>query len=112
MNEQLSITHCHTLYCRFFGDIRPYLLVQTVSCIAIPLMAILLPPMYTHSTYWLWAAGFYPLAMLQETADRLIYAATFHTVSGHTLKHLSAAMVPLILTVMLAKRRPLHAKSA
>jgi len=20
-------------------------------------MAILLPPMYTHSTYWLWAAG-------------------------------------------------------
>lgn len=48
--------------------------------------------------------GFYPLAMLQETADRLIYAATFHTVSGHTLKHLSAAMVPLILTVMLAKR--------
>ncbi|CAL5214360.1 unnamed protein product [Lathyrus oleraceus] len=101
-----------SVYWRFFGDIRPYLLVQTVSCIAIPLMAILLPPMYTHSTYWLWAAGFYPLAMLQETADRLIYAATFHTVSGHTLKHLSAAMVPLILTVMLAKRRPLHAKSA
>ncbi|KAL5053540.1 hypothetical protein RYX36_034222 [Vicia faba] len=101
-----------SVYWRFFGDIRPYLLVQTVSCIAIPLMAILLPPMYTHSMYWLLAAGFYPLAMLQETADRLIYAATFHTVSGHTLKHLSAAMVPLILTVMLAKRRPLHAKSA
>ncbi|PNY10115.1 hypothetical protein L195_g006684 [Trifolium pratense] len=97
---------------RFFGDIRPYLLVQTVSCIAIPLMAFLLPPMYTHSTYWLWAAGFYPLAMLQETADRLIYTATFHTVSGHTLKHLSAGMVPLILTIMLAKRRLLHAKSA
>ncbi|GAU35935.1 hypothetical protein TSUD_69680 [Trifolium subterraneum] len=93
---------------RFFGDIRPYLLVQTVSCIAIPLMAFFLPPMYTHSTYWLWAAGFYPLAMLQETADRLIYTATFHTVSGHTLKHLSAGMVPLILTIMLAKRRLLH----
>ncbi|XP_004504135.1 uncharacterized protein [Cicer arietinum] len=106
-----------SVYWRLFGDIRPYLLVQTVSCMAIPLMALLLPPMYTHSTYWLWAAGFYPLAMLQETADRLIYAATFHTVSGHTLKHLSAAMVPLILTVMLAKRsvyleRLAHAKSA
>jgi len=46
--------------------------------------------------------------MMQETADRLIYAATFHTVSGHTLKHLSAGMVPLILTIMLAKRRLLH----
>lgn len=42
--------------------------------------------------------------MLQETADRLIYAGTFHMVSGHTLKHLTAAMVPVILTVMLAKR--------
>ncbi|KEH20750.1 uncharacterized protein [Medicago truncatula] len=100
-----------SVYWRFFGDIRPYLLVQTVSCIAVPLMALLLPPMYTHSTYWLWAAGFYPLAMMQETADRLIYAVTFHTVSGHALKHLSAGMVPLILTIMLAKRRLLHAKS-
>lgn len=42
--------------------------------------------------------------MLQESTDRLIYACTFHMVSGHTLKHLSAAMVPAILTVMLAKR--------
>lgn len=42
---------------RFFDDLRPYALVQFVPCIAIPIMAILLPPMYTHSTYWLWAAG-------------------------------------------------------
>lgn len=49
-------------------------------------------------------AGFYVLAMLQEAADRVIYLLTFHIVSGHTLKHLSAAMVPIILTVMLAKR--------
>jgi hypothetical protein len=44
-------------FCRFFDDLRPYALVQFLPCIAIPLMAILLPPMYTHSTYWLWAAG-------------------------------------------------------
>ncbi|KAL9329635.1 hypothetical protein ACSQ67_004638 [Phaseolus vulgaris] len=67
-------------------------------------MATFLPPMYTHSTYWLWASGFYLLAMLQEGADRVMYASTFHIVSGHTLKHLSAAMVPVILTLMLAKR--------
>nr|KYP36485.1 hypothetical protein KK1_042403 [Cajanus cajan] len=88
----------------FFGDIRLYLLAQGASCIAIPLMAALLPPMYTHSTYWLWASGFYLLALLQEAADKAIYMLTFHIVSGHTLKHLSAAMVPVILTVMLAKR--------
>ncbi|KOM30765.1 hypothetical protein LR48_Vigan01g032000 [Vigna angularis] len=88
----------------FFGDIRLYVLAQSAACIAVPLMATLLPPMYTHSPYWLWASGFYLLAMLQETTDRVIYAFTFHTVSGHTLKHLSAAMVPVILTLMLAKR--------
>ncbi|KAE9610327.1 hypothetical protein Lalb_Chr07g0185451 [Lupinus albus] len=79
-------------------------------------MALLLPPVYTQSNYWLWASAFYPLAMLQETADKVIYACTFHTVSGHTLKHLSAAMVPVLLTIMLAKRsvdsgKLLHAKS-
>ncbi|KAJ8769153.1 hypothetical protein K2173_000928 [Erythroxylum novogranatense] len=39
----------------FFDSLRPYVLVQFVPCIAIPLRQ--LPPMYTHSTYWLWATG-------------------------------------------------------
>ncbi|KAH8520706.1 hypothetical protein H0E87_001947 [Populus deltoides] len=91
-------------YWRFFDDLRPYALVQFVPCIAIPLMAILLPPMYTHSLYWLWAAGFYLLAKVEEAADKPIYKWTHHIVSGHTLKHLCAAMVPVFLTLMLAKR--------
>ncbi|KAL0422283.1 UNVERIFIED_CONTAM: hypothetical protein Slati_3251200 [Sesamum latifolium] len=92
------------LYWRFFDDLRPYALVQFVPCIAIPVMAILLPPMYTHSTYWLWAAGFYLLAKIEEAVDKPIYSLTHHIVSGHTLKHLCAAMVPVFLTLMLAKR--------
>ncbi|KAI5384741.1 hypothetical protein KIW84_071661 [Lathyrus oleraceus] len=60
--KQPSIMHCHAFYCRLIGDVRPYLLVQTVSCIVIPLVAILLLPMYTHSTYWLWDAGLKPLS--------------------------------------------------
>lgn len=92
------------VYWRFFDDLRPYALIQFVPCIAIPLMAILLPPMYTHSTYWLWAAGFYLLAKVLEATDDVIYEWTHHIVSGHTLKHLFAAMVPVFLTLMLAKR--------
>ncbi|KAH0988684.1 hypothetical protein GBA52_000167 [Prunus armeniaca] len=88
----------------FFDDLRPYAMVQFLPCIAIPVMAILLPPMYTHSTYWLWAAGFYLLAKVEEAADKVIYDWTHHIVSGHTLKHLCAAMVPVFLTLMLAKR--------
>lgn len=92
------------LYWRFFDDLRPYGLVQFVPCIAIPVMAVLLPPMYTHSTYWLWAAGFYLIAKVEEAADKPIYSWTHHIVSGHTIKHLCAAMVPIFLTLMLAKR--------
>ncbi|XP_073029136.1 uncharacterized protein [Primulina eburnea] len=92
------------LYWRFFDDLRPYAVVQFVPCIAIPLMAILMPPMYTHSTYWLGAAVFYLLAKIEEAADKPIYNLTHHIVSGHTLKHLCAAMVPVFLTLMLAKR--------
>ncbi|XP_050209789.1 uncharacterized protein LOC126660367 [Mercurialis annua] len=91
-------------YWRFFDDLRPYAVVQFVPCIAIPLMAILLPPMYTHSSFWLWAAGFYLLAKVEEAADKPIYRWTHHVVSGHTVKHLCAAMVPVFLTLMLAKR--------
>lgn len=39
-----------------------------------------------------------------EATDEVIYKWTHHIVSGHTLKHLSAAMVPVFLTFMLAKR--------
>lgn len=91
-------------YWRFYDDLRPYALVQFVPCIAIPAMAILLPPMYTHSSYWLWAAGFYLLAKVEEAADDPIYKWTHQIVSGHTIKHLFAAMVPVFLTLMLAKR--------
>ncbi|XP_078434931.1 senescence associated gene 18 [Wolffia australiana] len=92
------------LYWRLFDDLRPYALVQFAPCVGIPLMAILMPPMYTHSSYWLWAAGFYLLAKVIEAEDKVVYEWTAHVVSGHTLKHLSAAMVPVFLTLMLAKR--------
>ncbi|XP_039132875.1 uncharacterized protein LOC120269956 [Dioscorea cayenensis subsp. rotundata] len=92
------------LYWRFFDDLRLYAAVQFVPCIIIPLMAIILPPMYSHSSYWLWAAGFYLLAKVEEAADKPIYKWMHHSVSGHTLKHLCAAMVPVFLTLMLAKR--------
>ncbi|XAR55276.1 hypothetical protein NMG60_11035307 [Bertholletia excelsa] len=92
------------LYWRFFDDLRPYALVQFVPCIAIPVMAILLPPMYTHSTYWLWSAGLYLLAKVVEAADKPIYRGTLHVVGGHTLKHLFSAMVPVFLALMLEKR--------
>lgn len=44
------------------------------------------------------------MAKVEEAEDEQIYKLTHHIVSGHTLKHLCAAMVPVFLTLMLAKR--------
>jgi len=91
-------------YWRLFNDLRIYALVQFVPCFAIPAMAILLPPKYSHSHYWLWAAAWYLLAKIQEAYDMKFYRWTHFTVSGHTLKHLSAAMVPVVTIFMLYQR--------
>eukprot|EP00249_Psilotum_nudum_P016152 c25681_g1_i2 orf=379-1281(-) len=91
-------------YWRFADDLRPYALVQFVPCVAIPIMTIALPPRYTHSIYWLWAAGWYLLAKIEESMDKKIYRWSHYIISGHTLKHLCAAMVPVFITVMLLRR--------
>jgi hypothetical protein len=67
-------------------------------------MAILLPPKYSHSSYWLWAAGWYLLAKIEEAYDMKFYRWTHFVVSGHTLKHLCAAMVPVMTIIMLSCR--------
>ncbi|XP_048527262.1 disease resistance protein SUMM2-like [Triticum urartu] len=64
---------------------------------------------FESTSYWLWAAGFYVLARVEEVADKPIYTWTLHIVSGHTLGHLCAAMVPLCFILMLVKRtRPIQ----
>ncbi|KAL0800810.1 hypothetical protein Bca101_055985 [Brassica carinata] len=41
---------------------------------------------------------------VEEAADKPIYSWTHHILSGHSIKHVCAAMVPVFLTLMLAKR--------
>ncbi|CAM6086743.1 unnamed protein product [Calypogeia fissa] len=91
-------------YWRFANDLRLYALVQFVPCIAVPAMTIALPPRYSHSVYWLWAAGFYLIAKVEEALDMKIYRWTKLWVSGHTLKHLCSALVPVFIIIMLYKR--------
>ncbi|RAL44950.1 hypothetical protein DM860_003709 [Cuscuta australis] len=91
-------------YWRYTGDLRPYAAVETIPAIVVVLMAILIPPKYTHSTYWLWAAGCFQMARIHEIADRPTYFLTGYTVSGHTLKHAFIAVLATILTLMLALR--------
>lgn len=85
------------------GDLRLYAAVQVCSALAL-LLALLLPPRYTRSSDLAVVVGFYVLAKLLETFDRAIFHALGDRVSGHTLKHLAAAMAGYWILRMLAKR--------
>jgi hypothetical protein len=73
------------------GDLRFYLFVQFFPALAISMMIALLPPRYTRTNDLLLAFIFYMLAKLFELLDKQIYSLG-GIVSGHTLKHLTAAL--------------------
>ena len=73
------------------GDLRLYIIVQYLPMILIPLILLFFPSRFSHA-HLLWIVlGAYGLAKLFEMADRQVFSL-FHVVSGHTLKHLVAAL--------------------
>ena len=86
------------------GDLRIYAGIQIYSALAL-LLALLLPPKYTRSYDFAIVFGFYVIAKIFETADRLIFSVG-HIVSGHTLKHLAAAAAGYWILRMLQLREP------
>ena len=88
------------------GDLRLYGLVQYYPMAAIPLALLLFPPRYSHGGYFWGCAGWYLLAKGCELLDEQIYSF-FQIVSGHTLKHIFAAVSLWWLVRMLQRRKPL-----
>lgn len=71
------------------GDLRPYLLLQGLALILIPLWQAIYRAPRTDRIAFGVAMGLYVLAKLAEVFDHEI-AATLGFVTGHTLKHLIA----------------------
>ncbi len=96
------------LYWRFTelrgsGDLRFHGIVQFGSLVTISLLLVLFPPRYTRSLDFAAALGFYVLAKILESLDRQIFSLG-HQVSGHTLKHLAAALSAYWILRMLQRR--------
>jgi hypothetical protein len=88
------------------GDLRPYYFVQFYPMLALPLLLLLLPPRYTRTGDLFLALGWYVLAKVCEhPGDAPIYELG-HVVSGHTLKHLAAAVGAYWVLRMLQHRFP------
>jgi hypothetical protein len=90
------------------GDLRLYGLVQFYPLTAIPLMLLLFTPRYTGTIY-LWAAlGWYVVAKGVEILDEPIYQALAERLSGHTVKHVAAAVGAGALVQLVRIRRPIR----
>jgi len=85
------------------GDLRLYLMVQFYTLALILLLLWLFPARYTRGGDLVIAMGFYVLAKILEMTDKQIFNFG-HIISGHTLKHLAAALGVYWIFRMLARR--------
>ena len=86
------------------GDLRLYILVQYLPAALLPAVLLLFPSRLSHVGL-VWAVlGMYALAKLFEVTDRLVFSFG-HIVSGHTLKHVVAALGMYIFLLALKQRR-------
>lgn len=86
------------------GDLRAYILVQFLPMLLITLILILFRPgVGSVGAYWL-LLGCYVLAKSCEHWDKQIYALGLG-LSGHTLKHIFAALGVLFLALTYSKRQ-------
>lgn len=92
------------------GNLNFYIVTQFYSILLIVILGLLFPSRYTHGAEIYKVIGIYGIAKLAELLDREIYALG-GVVSGHTLKHLFAALAVYWLLRMLQKRSPLKGGS-
>lgn len=87
-------------------DLRLYFWVQFFPGLALLLLFLMCSPKYTGTYYWIIAAGLYALAKAFEFSDHAIFSAGY-LLSGHTLKHLSAAAACFAILRYFETRRPI-----
>jgi Ceramidase len=92
------------------GNVVPYGIFQGWAILIVLLLLLLFPARrYTHGNGFWWPIAWYSLAKVAETFDLAIYRATATLASGHTIKHLLAALAVLALLRTLQRRAPLPA---
>lgn len=86
------------------GDLRPYAIVQFLPMLLIPVILLSYRPVTGTARYFWWMFAFYFAAKLFEQFDAAIFAVG-HLISGHSLKHIAAALTPAAFLYALTLRR-------
>ena len=99
-----SVVYWHVSELNGSGDLRPYVLVQFLPIVLIPLMLVLFTSRLNGNKYIWGIIGAYAVSKLMEHFDSRIYNA-LGVVSGHSLKHLVAAFATFIFYLALRNRQ-------
>lgn len=94
------------MYWHYTDDLRPYVLVQFLPLLLIPAVLFLADSGRKDRGYLLMALAIYVLAKLAEDFDRAVFELTGNIISGHSLKHLLAALALFVVYMMLRRRAP------
>ena len=90
------------------GDLRLYALVQFLPVLLIPLVLVLFPSQSYQKKYLWYLIGFYALAKITEHYDKEIM--NVFPLSGHTLKHIFAALSGIAFLKLILSRHNNAAK--
>lgn len=102
-----SVLYWHWSEERGQGDLRPYYVVQYGAMLALAVLLLFFPPNYTGSGYLYACLACYVVAKaFEHPLDAPIFALG-NLVSGHTLKHLAAALATLCVLRWLQTRKPI-----
>lgn len=89
---------------KYSDDLRVYIWVQIAPFLAILFVVAAYPGRFTHRHYLLYGVGLYAAAKVAEYFDYGIYSLTATLISGHSLKHLLAALAAFCVYLMLRRR--------
>ena len=92
------------LHWAWSGNLLPYLLVQASFMAAALFVTARVPSLYTHARWLYGAAALYGMALVCERLDKAIESVS-GGLSGHTLKHLLAALGLCVIYEMLRRRK-------
>jgi len=90
------------------GDLRLYGLVQFYTMLLVILIPIFFPKPYPPLSAYLWMFFFYGLSKVFEYYDVAIYSLNEQLISGHTIKHIFAAIsLYWVVVILKLKQAPL-----
>ena len=106
-----SVAYWGLTEARGSGDLRPYAIVQFLPMLLIPLILLMYRSVFNRVNFFWLVIALYVLSKLFEYFDFNVYGFG-EFISGHSLKHVVAAVAALVLLYGFYSRRPLNTVSA